>query len=171
GRRSTHKAMMQAMEKKAAPPGKQKPFWQSVVVGTLHCGAGCTIGDIFAESLLLLFPFTLSGSRLFGGWVVDYILAFGIGILFQYYSIKPMKNLSGREALKAALKADSLSLTSWQAGMYGGMSIATFLIFHHELKANMPLFWFVMQMAMLLGFITAFPTNWWLLRKGIKEAM
>jgi hypothetical protein len=29
----------------------------------------------------------------------------------------------------------------------------------------------MMQIAMVLGFITAFPTNWWLIKKGIKEAM
>ncbi|MGN6566898.1 MAG: hypothetical protein ACTHJ0_03035, partial [Flavipsychrobacter sp.] len=27
----------------------KKPLWQSVVVGALHCGAGCTLGDICAE--------------------------------------------------------------------------------------------------------------------------
>ncbi len=32
-------------------------------------------------------------------------------------------------------------------------------------------FWFMMQIAMLFGFITAYPVNWWLLRKKIKEVM
>ena len=34
-----------------------------------------------------------------------------------------------------------------------------------------PEFWFAMQIAMLAGFATAFPTNWWLIRKGLKEKM
>ena len=29
----------------------------------------------------------------------------------------------------------------------------------------------MMQIAMLAGFGTSYPVNWWLLRKGIKEAM
>lgn len=29
----------------------------------------------------------------------------------------------------------------------------------------------MMQIAMIAGFITAYPVNWWLLRKGIKEKM
>jgi hypothetical protein len=82
-----------------------------------------------------------------------------------------MKKLSAGDAFKAALKADTLSLTSWQIGMYGWMSISFFLIFHQRLEASDPLFWFMMQIAMILGFATAFPMNWWLIKKGIKEEM
>lgn len=149
----------------------KKPFWQSVAIGALHCGSGCTLGDMLAEVFLLIVSVTIFGSTLIGKWTVDYGFAFFIGIIFQYYSIKPMKNLSPGKALKAALKADTLSLTSWQLGMYGWMAIAIFLIFRHDLEATDTLFWFMMQIAMLLGFATAFPMNWWLIKKGIKEKM
>lgn len=96
----------------------KKPFWQSVVIGALHCGSGCTLGDICAEFLVLFIPVTLFGSTLYGSWLIDFAFAFIIGIVFQYYAIKPMKKLSSCEALKAALKADTLSLTSWQVGRY-----------------------------------------------------
>lgn len=33
------------------------------------------------------------------------------------------------------------------------------------------LFWFLMQMAMIVGFGTSYPANWWLIRRGIKDAM
>lgn len=82
-----------------------------------------------------------------------------------------MKNLSSGDALKAALKVDTLSLTSWQIGMHGWMAISFFLILNCKIPATEPLFWFMMQIAMLLGFATAFPTHWWLIKKGIKEAM
>ena len=29
----------------------------------------------------------------------------------------------------------------------------------------------MMQIAMICGFVTAYPVNWWLIRVGIKEAM
>lgn len=149
----------------------KKPFWQSVAIGALHCGSGCAIGDMLAETFLLFVPVVIFGSSLAGSWTVDYIFAFVIGIIFQYYALKPMKNLSAGKTLKAALKADTLSLTSWQIGMYGWMAISFFLIFNYKIPTTNPLFWFMMQIAMLLGFATAFPTNWWLIRKGIKEKM
>ena len=38
-------------------------------------------------------------------------------------------------------------------------------------EARWPEFWFVMQIAMLAGFATSYPVNWWLIRAGIKEKM
>jgi hypothetical protein len=73
--------------------------------------------------------------------------------------------------LAQAAKADFLSLTAWQIGMYGWMAIATFLIFGHEMEKTNPVFWFMMQIAMLVGFLTSYPVNWWLLHSGIKEKM
>ena len=111
------------------------------------------------------------GSTLAGDWLVEYLAAFLLGIVFQYYAIKPMKQLSPGNTLKAALKADALSLTCWQIGMYGWMAISNFLIFHRQLRADDPIFWLMMQIGMLCGLMTAFPVNWWLIKKGIKEAM
>ncbi len=109
--------------------------------------------------------------KIFGAWTVDYFVALAIGIVFQYFTIAPMRGLSLGEGLVAAAKADFLSLTAWQVGMYGWMAIATFLIFGHELEKTGPVFWFMMQIAMLAGFLTSYPVNWWLLRAGIKEKM
>ena len=74
-------------------------------------------------------------------------------------------------AQKIKKQADTLSLTAWQVGMYGWMAAATFLIFGRELDSGGPVFWFMMQIAMLAGFLTCYPVNWWLLRAGIKETM
>ena len=35
----------------------------------------------------------------------------------------------------------------------------------------MPEFWSTMQVAMIFGFLTSYPVNWWLLRSGLKEKM
>ena len=143
----------------------------AAALGATHCGSGCTLGDIVAEWLVVLFPVTLFGQRLFGTWVVDFVLAFLIGIAFQYYTIKPMRNLSASETLVAAIKADTASLVAWQVGMYGFMAFATFGIFHEEIAKTSPVFWFMMQIAMLAGFATSWPVNMWLIMRGIKERM
>jgi len=151
--------------------GHGRPFRQAVAIGATHCGAGCTLGDLAAEWFLLLVPVSLFGHRIFGGWLVDYAAAYLIGIAFQYFSIKPMRGLSPGAGLVAAIKADTLSLTAWQVGMYGWMAVAVFAIFGRELSQTDPVFWSMMQIAMLFGFATAYPVNWWLIRAGIKERM
>lgn len=149
----------------------QPPFWQSVLKGTLHCGSGCTLGDLLSAGLVLVVPVSILGSKTAGDWLIEYIAAFLIGIIFQYYAIKPMRQLSVRKAVLASLKADALSLTCWQIGMYGWMAISSYIIFHRRLTPDEPVFWLMMQIGMLGGFITAYPVNWWLIRRGIKEAM
>jgi hypothetical protein len=166
GRASGHPGMA-----KDAMPKQEKPFWQSVALGATHCGSGCVLGDIVSEWFTFFVPLFLFGQAIVGAWVLDYILAFLFGIAFQYFTIKPMRNLSPAQGLKAALKADSLSLSFWQVGMYGWMAIATFAIFGQELPKLSPVFWFMLQIAMWCGFATSLPITWWLLRTGIKERM
>jgi hypothetical protein len=135
-------------------------------------GAGCTLGDLLVEGVILSFvSFSLFGYAIFGSWVIDYAAALLLGVAFQYFTIKPMKNLSAGQGLVAALKVDALSLTAWQVGMYGWMAVATFAVFGRELDKRGPVFWFMMQVAMLAGFLTAYSVNWWLVRSGIKEKM
>lgn len=171
GRLSTREAVMIADGRGEKPPGKSKPHWQAAALGATHCGSGCTLGDVVAESLIVLFPFSVFGRKLFGAWILDYVFAFLFGIAFQYFTIVPMRNLSWRRGLREAIRADTLSLTSWQVGMYGWMAVAVFLLFGRELPKTDPVFWFMMQIAMAFGFATSYPVNWWLLAKGIKEKM
>jgi hypothetical protein len=141
-------------------------------VAATHCGGGCTLADLIVEWTALAIPVTLFGRLVYGTWVVDFIAAFLLGIAFQYFTITPMKQLSAREGLVAALKADSLSLTAWQLGMYGWMALVLFVFFSPSaLPKHEPAFWFMMQIAMFAGFLTSYPVNWWLLRTGIKEIM
>ncbi|MBE3638333.1 DUF4396 domain-containing protein [Mangrovicoccus algicola] len=160
------------------------PFPAVVAKGTLHCGAGCTLGDILAETLALLVPAVLVpfgwpglfGARIFAVWGLDFVFAFAIGLAFQYYAIAPMRGLGATAGIRAALKADAASLTAWQIGMYGTMAVAHFAVFPAvapgaEVGAADPLFWFAMQIAMVAGFCTAFPVNAWLISRGIKERM
>jgi hypothetical protein len=116
-------------------------------------------------------PFILFGYEMFASWLVEYILALIFGIAFQYFSIKPMSDLPAGRALIEAAKADVLSLTAWQIGMYGWMAITMFVIFGHGLDKTAPVFWFMMQIGMLVGFATSYPVNWGLVKAGIKHAM
>lgn len=148
------------------------PTWQQISLSTLHCGAGCTLADLAGEWFTFFIPLSIGSSLIAGQWVFDYLLALATGILFQYLAIRQMENLPARQILKKAFKADVLSLTSWQIGMYGWMAIVIFL-FSNGLsfpKTSWE-FWFMMQIAMLLGFITAYPVNRLLIKKGIKKGM
>ena len=171
GRLSSRRMTAQAQHAESAHTARHRPFWQSVALAATHCGSGCTLGDLLVEGTLILFPLTLLGTQMFAAWALDFVAAFAFGIVFQYFTIQPMRKLSRADGLIAALKADTLSLIAWQIGMVGWMAIVTFLIFGHPLDRSGAVFWFMMQVAMLLGFAVSYPVNWWLVRSGIKEQM
>lgn len=152
------------------PPAK--PHWATVAVGVSHCGAGCTLGDIAAEFAVFGLGLSVAGTALPFEYVGDYVLAIALGLAFQYFAIAPMRGLGVREGIKAAAKADILSLSAFEVGLFGWMALMTFVFFPHpHLQPNSPVYWFLMQIGMIIGFATAWPANVWLIRQGIKEAM
>jgi Domain of unknown function (DUF4396) len=184
GRLATHEKAKPAMDRGEEPPSKKlTPFGVMVGKGAAHCGAGCTLGDIVAEWLCFAVPAiavafgfkSVFPEKIFAVWIVDYIFAFAFGIVFQYFTIAPMRGLGLWDGVIAAVKADTLSLTAWQVGMYGFMALAQFAYFRPLLgkmiEVNTAEFWFTMQLAMLAGFATSYPVNWWLIEAGIKEKM
>src|SRR4051812_46476978 len=47
------------MKKSGGQGSQEKPSWQVTTVGTLHCAAGCTVGDFAGEWLIFLTGFTI----------------------------------------------------------------------------------------------------------------
>jgi hypothetical protein len=149
------------------------PMWQSTALGATHCGAGCMLGDVVADSAPFLFGLgtLVAGSALLTSYAVDFCLAYLLGIVFQYFAIVPMKHLSPSRGIWAAVKADTLSLVAFQVGMYAWMAVYQEVLFHPRLEPNTPVYWFMMQIGMLAGYATAYPMNWLLIRNDVKEAM
>ncbi|WLR52584.1 DUF4396 domain-containing protein [Bacillus tianshenii] len=149
-----------------------KPFWQSVFVSTSHCSSGCILGDVIGAPLVFITGLHLLGSKLFTDYSVEFTLAYIFGIFFQLFSIVPMsENLGWGKGVVKAIKADTLSLVAFEVGMFGWMTIVHFYIFPGGLKPIDIRFWFMMQIAMILGAATSYPANWFLVKRGIKHQM
>lgn len=160
------------MQRGSDRSSSDKPFWQTALVATTHCGAGCTIGDILAEWVVFIVGFRIANMSLWPEYIFDFAAAYALGIGFQYFSIVPMRHLARGEGLVAALKADTLALTAFEIGLFGWMALMRFVFFRQpHLHPDRALYWFMMQVGMLVGFATSYPVNWWLVRKGLKEAM
>ena len=145
-----------------------------VAEGTSHCGADCALADVGTEFAIAAAGFTLFGSILWAEFLLDFAVAWALGIVFQYFAIKPMRDdLSPGGAIVAAIKADTLSILAFQIGMYLFMALVYFKLFPapHHLTAFDPRYWLMMQIAMICGFATSFPMNRLLIGLGLKEKM
>ena len=151
--------------------GKQdgKPMWQATFSGATHCGAGCALGDFIGDWIAFATGFTLLGSELGGKYLFAFLLAYLFGIVFQFFSLAPMRGLGLRDGIVAAVKVDTLSLLAYEVGMFAFMGFRSWL--YPDLKPTAWSYWLLMQVAMLLGFATTYPVNWWLIGRGTKEKM
>jgi hypothetical protein len=152
---------------------RERPGWAAMAIEVSHCGSGCTLGDVIAETLVFWLALTVAGAALGAEYIGDYVLALAFGILFQYFAIAPMRGLGVRDGLRAAAKADVVALTAFEIGLFAWMAVMTFVLFPapHHLMPDSVVFWFFMQLGMVAGFFTAWPANVWLVRRGIKVPM
>jgi len=150
---------------------KQDPFWKIVFKAVTHCGTGCTLGDIIGEWIVFGAALAIAGEALWPEYLLDFALAYILGIVFQYFSIAPMRGISGWQGVKAALKADTLSLAAFEMGLFGWMALARSVFYPHKLHPDAWVYWFMMAVGMMAGFLTAYPVNWWLVKVGLKEKM
>jgi hypothetical protein len=141
-----------------------------------HCGAGCTLGDVCGEWLILTLGIawfgTWSGHPLPEELLLDFVLAWTFGIVFQYLTVVPMGSAGKLEGVWRAIKVDTASILAFQLGLFGWMAISMLVIWpQHGIRIDSPDFWFEMQVGMILGSFTAWPVNRWLVAHGIKEKM
>jgi hypothetical protein len=157
---------------------RERGDWWSTALGVSHCGAGCTLGDLVGEWIVYLTAWSIpvfaaeDANTLMAMFVADFTLAWSFGIAFQYFSIVPMREDVGRvEGIWAAIKADTLSIVSFQVGLFGYMALYHLVFWQPPLSVAGPVYWLMMQIGMVVGFFTAWPVNAWLIRRGIKERM
>jgi hypothetical protein len=122
-----------------------RPFWVAVAIGVSHCGAGCVLGDIVGEWVIFGTNAQINGKNIWPELLVDYGFALLFGIAFQYFSIAPMSGDYGWRSLVRAAKADILSLTFFEVGLFGWMLIYQIGIWDYKLMTNTYLYWWQMQ--------------------------
>jgi Domain of unknown function (DUF4396) len=158
---------------RAHPAARERPGWVMMAIEVSHCGSGCTLGDVISEFVIFALGLTIAGLTLGAEYVGDFILALAFGIIFQYFAIAPMRGLGLKDGLKAAARADFISLTAFEIGLFGWMAIMAFVLFPapHRLTPSSAAYWFLMQIGMIIGYCTSWPANVWLLKRGIKVPM
>ena len=128
---------------------------------TLHCLSGCVIGEVTGLIIGVSFGLGVWPTILLAT-TLAYISGFTLGL------IPVMKN-NGKtmvEAFRIIWLGELISIGVMEIAMnatdyaMGGMQAGT--VFSS-------VFWIAMLVAVVAGFIAAWPINWWLLRRNLKS--
>lgn len=140
--------------------------WRQVLGSTMHCVAGDGIGILAGAVIAAL----LTLPR----WtdvMLEYALGFGFGwTIFQSLFMRDMAGGSYRSSLTGTFVPEFLSMNCLMSGMVPIAALGQRLL-GHALGPVTAEFWFVMSMALFVGFLVAYPMNWWLVSNGLKHGM
>jgi len=151
-------------------PGMHEKYvsvrWRQVLGSTMHCvagdGVGILVGAVLGSVLSLSMLLDIG---------LEYILGFGFGwTIFQALFMKDSMGGTYGKALKTTFISELLSMNCLMAGMVPVAAIAKAAVSGGDNPIN-PEFWFIMSMALLIGFISAYPMNWWLVSNHLKHGM
>lgn len=140
--------------------------WRQVLGSTMHCVAGDGVGIVAAAAIG-----GLVGMPPWLDITAEYVLGFGFGwTVFQAWFMRDSVGGSYRRALAETFLPELVSMNLLMAGMLPVMAAGMAAI-PGAASPLTPAFWFVMSMALLVGFAAAFPVNWWLVARGLKHGM
>src|SRR6266404_8086016 len=140
--------------------------WRQALGSTMHCVAGDGVG-ILAGAVIGAWIHLPRPAEL----ILEYVLGFAFGwVIFQALFMRDMAGGSYGRSLRSTFLPELLSMNFLMAGMTPVMTLAMKVTpnSHNPLG---PTFWFVMSMALLTGFVVAYPMNWWLVANHLKHGM
>lgn len=140
--------------------------WRQVLGSTMHCvagdGVGILVGAVIGAAVAL---------PILADLALEYVLGFGFGwAVFQALFMRAMAGGSYAKSLRSTFMSELLSMNCLMGGMIPMSTLAWKSIdaAHDPLD---PLFWFRMSIALMTGFVVAYPMNWWLVANHLKHGM
>ena len=134
---------------------------------TIHCVAGDATGIILAAAITA----TL-GLPMWIDLIVEYLAGFAFGLfIFQSLFMKSMMGGTYLENVQKSFVPEFISMNFMMAGMAPVMS---FLMMGRDMRAMQPtelLFWGVMSLGVIAGFILAYPSNVWMVARQLKHGL
>jgi hypothetical protein len=140
--------------------------WRQALGSGMHCVAGDGVG-ILAGAVLSSVLHLAGVTEM----ILEYILGFAFGwTIFQALFMRDMAGGSYSRALVSTFVPELVSMNFLMAGMLPTMMALRRYVPSADNPVT-PNFWFVMSMALLVGFVVAYPINWWLVANHLKHGM
>ncbi len=142
----------------------------AATAGGLPGGAASTLAHFVGVPLVVLSGLTIAGLDLWALILVIALIATVLLFVFEYFfSTVPKRSLAVGKGIAVALLVAVVTVLAFDIGMGGWM------LFLHFSGAMPPptdiAFFFLMQIGLMLGFLTGYPAVMWLVGRGTKATV
>jgi FtsP/CotA-like multicopper oxidase with cupredoxin domain len=163
--------LLYVLADKEPRPGEHEafvaPLWKQGIGSTIHCVAGDATGIIVAAVIVALL-----GIPMWLDLIIEYIAGFAFGLfIFQALFMQRVMGGTYWENVKKSFLPEFVSMNFMMAGMAPVMS---FLMMGRDMRAMEPtelIFWGVMSLGVMAGFLVAYPVNVWLVVRNLKHGL
>ncbi|QKJ86665.1 hypothetical protein PMPD1_1715 [Paramixta manurensis] len=150
----------------AALIAARRPKWQGTFIATSLCAAACVFGDIITLPIITLINHLGFKTTLLLQAITAFLLSVILGLMMQFWAIKQRQRLSFGRSLLQAIKTETFPLAVYQAGIFFTMALALKFVLQQQVNPTLLLFWFMLQIAILTGFVFSWPANRFLIKRG-----
>lgn len=144
--------------------------WQTIFVSTTISAAACIFGDVITLPIISLLNHLNILIVIWQEAIICLVISLLIGLFFQVLAIKQREKNSLWRALLIALKIETFPLVIYQTGIFIFMALALKFVLNQQIDPLLSTFWFMLQLAMMTGFVFSWPANHFLIKRGINPA-
>ncbi len=149
----------------------QNANWQTIFISTSLSAAACIFGDIMTIPIVTLLKQFAIIPALWLQAIICVMISLIIGLLFQFLAIRQREKHSFGRALLLALKTEIFPLLIYQLGIFIFMALALKFVLNQQINPLLVAFWFMLQLAIMIGFLFSWPANHFLIKRGLNPAV
>lgn len=127
---------------------------------TLHCLLGCGIGEVVGMIVATYLGLSMISSMILA-IVLGFVFGFALGVI-------PLirRGISFSQSIKIVLIAEGLSIAVMEA-----FEVLTQVLIPGVPEAHLSdaIFWIGMVAGLIVGFIAAFPVNYYMIKRGVRH--
>ena len=140
-----------------------------VITGSTPGGAAATLGHFIGVPLVVASGLTIAGTNLWVMIIFIALLAIALLFIFEYFFASSAKHASAGRKAGAALLTATITVLAFDIGMGGWMLL---MHFGNFMPAPTDIsFFFLMQIGLVLGLLTAYPVVRMLLQHRVKTVV
>jgi cell division protein FtsX len=91
-----------------------------------------------------------------------------VGAVAVGFSFRYIDELRVRAAIRTFVRADLLPVSAFEFALFVVLSSVDHLALREAFAPNNPVFWFILQMGLVIGFFAAWPASSWVIRRGVR---
>lgn len=101
-------------------------------------------------------------------YIGDFVGAVAVGVAFRYATEAHTGGRRVWAAIRSVAREDLLTVSAVELVLFIWIELVEHLVFPEALRPNNPVFWFIHQIGLIIGFFAAWPATSWLIHRGIR---